>query len=44
VSAKSALVASRTRRVFRVCTTALLPSCEAPDRVSGLEVDGEREV
>jgi hypothetical protein len=30
VSAASALEASRTRRVFDVCTTALLPSCDAP--------------
>ena len=43
VSAISALAASRTRRVLEdlpdVCTTALLPSCEAPDWLSGREVD-----
>ena len=39
VSAMTALEARRTRLGFRVCTTALLPSCEAPDLVSGREMD-----
>ncbi|GIM63303.1 hypothetical protein Pve01_80160 [Planomonospora venezuelensis] len=35
----TALEASLARRGFRVCTTALLPSCEAPGWLPGREVD-----